>query len=261
MGPARGRAGDRIAIVDELGELTFAELDERTNRLCNAWRERGLEAGDGVALLARNHRGLLEASFVAFKAGARLILLNSDFAAPQILEVSEREGARLLIHDDEWSECVKDLNPPLGRLRAWADAPGEDTLASLIARGDPSSPKPPRCEAKLVLLTSGTTGTPKGAPRTSPKSLLPSGGLFDKVPFRTRDHRGRDTDVPCARLHARGASRHLGLQARGAPPLRRRGNDRRARLVEVPDVARGQPGAARRSSGVAIVAADTSVEP
>jgi fatty-acyl-CoA synthase len=197
---AARRHGDRVAIADELGELTFSELDERTSRLCNAWRERGLHAGDGVAVLARNHRGLLDASFAAFKAGARLILLNSDFAGPQIREVAAREDARLLVHDDEWSEAVAGFDPPLGRLRAWTDTPGEDTLESLIAAGDPLPPVKPQREAKLVVLTSGTTGTPKGAPRTSPKTMIPVGGLLDKVPFRS----GETTLVAIPMFHALG---------------------------------------------------------
>ena len=59
------RHGDRVVMIDERGELSYRELDERTNALANAWRERGLEAGEGVAILARNHRGFLEAVFAA----------------------------------------------------------------------------------------------------------------------------------------------------------------------------------------------------
>jgi fatty-acyl-CoA synthase len=182
------RHGARAAIVDELGTLSFAELDEQVSRLANAWRARGLRAGDGVAVLCRNHRWLIVASCAAFKAGARLVLLNSDFAGPQIREVGSREGTRLLVHDDEWAEAVREFDAPLGRVRAWTEDPGdiaEDTLAGQIAGGDPAPPPRPESEAKLVILTSGTTGTPKGAPRSSPKSLVPVGGVLDKIPFRS----------------------------------------------------------------------------
>src|SRR5438105_2369758 len=80
------RHGDRIALIDELGEITYKELDQRTNALANGWRERGLEAGEGVAVLVRNHRGFLESVGAAAKCGAKVILLNTDFAAPQIRE-------------------------------------------------------------------------------------------------------------------------------------------------------------------------------
>src|ERR1039458_8026323 len=59
------RHGDRVALADERGELTYKQLDERSNALANAWREHGLRAGDGVAILARNHRGFIDAMFAA----------------------------------------------------------------------------------------------------------------------------------------------------------------------------------------------------
>src|SRR5437588_5587106 len=86
------RHGDRLVMIDERGELSYKELDERSNALANAWREHGLEAGEGVAILARNHRGFLEAVFAGAKCGARVVLLNTSFAGPQIREVAQREG-------------------------------------------------------------------------------------------------------------------------------------------------------------------------
>jgi fatty-acyl-CoA synthase len=197
---AARRYGDRVAIVDELGELTFDEFDERTNRLCNAWLERGLKSGDGVALLARNHRGFYDAAFAALKAGANLILLNTDFAGPQVREVAEREGTALLVHDDEYSDRVQGAEPPLGRWRAWADSGGDDTLESLIASGSSTAPPGADRDAKLTVLTSGTTGTPKGAPRSEPSSLVPIGAFVDKAPFRS----GEVTLISSPLFHALG---------------------------------------------------------
>ena len=98
------RHGDRRAMIDERGELSYKQLDERSNALANAWREHGLKAGEGVAILVRNHRGFLESVFAAAKCGARIVLLNTSFAGPQIREVAEREGTDLLVYDDEYSE-------------------------------------------------------------------------------------------------------------------------------------------------------------
>ena len=64
---AATKHGDRVGLIDERGSLTFKDLDRRSNALANAWRERGLEAGQGVAILARNHRGFLDAVFAAAK--------------------------------------------------------------------------------------------------------------------------------------------------------------------------------------------------
>ncbi|MFE3024449.1 acyl-CoA synthetase [Nocardia tengchongensis] len=181
------RFGGRTAVIDELGELTFAELEDRSNRLANAWRERGLKPREGVAVLARNHRGLLDAIFAAAKCGARIILLNTDFAAPQIRDVASREGTDLLVYDDEYAELLGEVRPKRGSYRAWTEQPREDSLEFLIATGSPDAPPAPGAEPKIILLTSGTTGTPKGAPRAEPKSLLSLGGLLSKVPFRVNE--------------------------------------------------------------------------
>jgi fatty-acyl-CoA synthase len=184
------RTGDRVGLIDELGELTFKQLDERSNALANSWRDRGLEAGDGVAILVRNHRGFLDATFAAAKCGARIVLLNTDFAGPQINEVATREGTDLLVHDDEYSGLLEGVDPKCGRFRAWTDedrSSSADTLETLIAEGDQSAPPKPAVAPKITILTSGTTGTPKGAPRAEPNSLAPIGGLLSKVPFRARE--------------------------------------------------------------------------
>ena len=182
------RHGDRAVMIDERGELSYQELDQRTNALANAWRERGLEAGQGVAILARNHRGFLESVFAAAKCGARIVLLNTSFAGPQIREVAQREGTDLLVYDDEYADTLRGIDdPPRGRFRAWADEPGDDTLDALIERAEPGSPPKPDEWPRITILTSGTTGTPKGAPRSEPRSLSLIGGLLSKVPFRAHE--------------------------------------------------------------------------
>ena len=182
------RHGDRAVMIDERGELSYQELDQRTNALANAWRERGLEAGQGVAILARNHRGFLEAVFAAAKCGARIVLLNTSFAGPQIREVAQREGTDLLVYDDEYADTLRGIDdPPRGRFRAWADEPGDDTLDALIEGAEPGSPPKPDEWPRITILTSGTTGTPKGAPRSEPRSLSLIGGLLSKVPFRAHE--------------------------------------------------------------------------
>jgi fatty-acyl-CoA synthase len=208
------RNGDRVAIRDERGDVTYKELDERTNALANAWRERGLKPGDGVAILVRNHRGFLDAVFAAAKCGAKIILLNTSFAGPQIREVADREGTDLLVYDDEYASTLKGVEPPHGRWRAWVDddavdpRDADDTLDALIADGSTAAPPKAGTAPKIVILTSGTTGTPKGAPRNEPKSLGLIGGLLSKVPFRARE----TTELSVPMFHALGfASMALGL--------------------------------------------------
>lgn len=202
------RTPNGTAIIDDDGAITFKELDDSANAVANALLEKGVKGGDGVALLIRNHRWFLIALYGAAKVGARLILLNSEFSGPQIKEVSEREGAKLIIHDDEYTKAVSAANPPLGRLRALPtnpdnDAPSEsndETLADLIARTKTDPPPKSAKHSKIIILTSGTTGTPKGANRSTPPSLAPLGGVFSHVPFKS----GEVTSLPAPMFHALG---------------------------------------------------------
>jgi fatty-acyl-CoA synthase len=202
------RTPDRTAVIDDDGEITFKELDDAANAVANALLEKGVTGGDGVALLIRNHRWFLIALYGAAKVGARLILLNSEFSGPQIKEVSEREGAKVIIYDDEYTKAVNAASPPLGKLRALptnpdTDSPSEsddETLADLIARTKKDPPPKATKHSKVIILTSGTTGTPKGANRSTPPSLAPIGGVLSHVPFKG----GEVTSLPAPMFHALG---------------------------------------------------------
>ncbi|WP_197382925.1 long-chain-fatty-acid--CoA ligase FadD2 [Mycolicibacterium mengxianglii] len=202
------RSPDRTAIIDDDGEITFKELDEAAHAVANGLLAKGVKGGDGVALLIRNHRWFLIALYGAARVGARLILLNSEFSGPQIKEVSEREGAKVIIYDDEYTSAVAAAEPPLGKLRALATNPDSDepsgsadeTLTDLIAR-NAKTPAPKATQhSKIIILTSGTTGTPKGANRSTPPSLAPVGGVLSHVPFKA----GEVTSLPAPMFHALG---------------------------------------------------------
>ncbi|MGH2860204.1 MAG: AMP-binding protein [Solirubrobacteraceae bacterium] len=183
------RHPDRLAVIDERGEVTYRELDDRINALANAWIAAGLKPNDGVAIMTRNHRGFFEALFAAAKCGARIVLMNTGFSAPQVSEVAAREGVDLFVYDEEFGSLVVELELRLGRFRAWTDAREQDsdTLAAAIAGSHPRPPRKPTRAPRLVILTSGTTGTPKGAGRHVSISLSPVGGPLSKVPFRSGD--------------------------------------------------------------------------
>lgn len=183
------RHPDRTAVIDDRGEITYRELDARVNALANAWIAAGLRTGDGVAIMTRNHRGFLEALFAAAKCGARIVLMNTGFSAPQVEEVATREGVDLFVYDEEFEPLLASLQTRLGRFRAWTDTREQDadTLESLIAGSHPTAPRKPAHAPRLVILTSGTTGTPKGAGRDVPVSLSPVGGPLSRVPFRSGD--------------------------------------------------------------------------
>ncbi|MBN3458167.1 acyl-CoA synthetase [Mycobacterium sp. DSM 3803] len=202
------RHPNRTAVIDDDGEMTFGELDAAAHATANGLLALGVRGGDGVAILARNHRWFLVSVYGAARAGARIILLNSEFSGPQIKEVAEREGAKVIIYDDEYAAAVSQAEPELGKLRALGKNPDKDepsgstdeTLADLIARssGQPA-PKATK-HSSIIILTSGTTGTPKGANRGTPPSLAPIGGVLSHVPFRAREV----TSLPAPMFHALG---------------------------------------------------------
>src|SRR4051812_40346527 len=193
--------GNRPAIVDERGELTFAELDARSTALANALAAKGVSAKDGLGVMARNHRGLFESIFAGAKIGARTLLLNTDFAAPQLADVCEREGVTALIHDEEFTEVAGKLEPPAGKYVAWVEGEHDETsLDALIDGAGSGRPPRPGAKQKIILLTSGTTGTPKGAGRDMALSLALPGGYLSKIPLRS----GRTVVLACPAFHAWG---------------------------------------------------------
>ena len=179
------RGGGRIGLVDELGSLTFRELDRRSNALANAWREHGLEPGEGVTILARNHRGFLDAVFAAAKCGARIVLLNADFTGPQIRRIAAREGTDLLVYDDEYAKLLKGVEPRRGRWRAWAERGGEETIEGLIGSQPTSAPPKPGVSPRIVIPASRDAGrTRSSTDRSERRRWHDLGGLLSRVPLR-----------------------------------------------------------------------------
>jgi acyl-CoA synthetase (AMP-forming)/AMP-acid ligase II len=185
------RFPQETAIIDELGTLTFEEVHRRTNALANAFLDHGVEPGDGVAILCRNHRGFIDATVACSKIGANALYLNTQFAAPQVTDVVKREKPKALVFDEEFTEMVEEAGKRRKRFIAWFDGPEKPdcpVIEDLIEEGDESDLSPPEEKGRVVILTSGTTGTPKGATRSQPESLDPAASLFSKIPLKAREN-------------------------------------------------------------------------
>ena len=198
------RRGDEAAIVDEDGTITFRQVDEQSSALANALAERGVGPETPVALLARNSRWFVLSVAALDKLGATVLYMNTGFAGPQLADVLEREGCDLLLHDDEFSEAVARYAPDVRRLvcdRPPAD--GTEDLPSLVAAGSSEHPAKPERQGRQVILTSGTTGAPKGASRSKESlgaGLVAATAIFQRVPFRTCDVHA----VPAPMFHSLG---------------------------------------------------------
>jgi acyl-CoA synthetase (AMP-forming)/AMP-acid ligase II len=193
---AAARYPDRVAVIDERGGLTFKQLHLRTNALARELRKAGISEGDGVAIMCRNHRGFVEATVACSKLGAGALYLNTAFAGPQITDVIRRENPVAVIYDEEFGGLVGEGAADRIRFVAWSEPrPGATgagegevpTLEQLIARGDASDLTPPVEKGRVVILTSGTTGTPKGAQRQQSDSIEPAAALFSKIPLKARE--------------------------------------------------------------------------
>jgi acyl-CoA synthetase (AMP-forming)/AMP-acid ligase II len=162
------------AVIDELGSLTFREVDERTNALAHALRADGVAEGDNVAVMCRNHRGWVDAVVACSKLGANALFLNTAFSGPQLADVAKREKPTAVVYDHEFEEVLHDASRRRKRYIAWHEPEdgkvADPLLDDLIDRGDPAGVTPPDQQGRAIILTSGTTGTPKGAERSMPKS-------------------------------------------------------------------------------------------
>jgi acyl-CoA synthetase (AMP-forming)/AMP-acid ligase II len=193
--PALGSAAnavtvpDRAAIVDEAGTLTWAQTHRRSNALAHALRDEGVEPGDGVAIMCRNHRYFIEATMACAKLGAVALYLNTAFAGPQLADVMEREKPAALIHDQEFTELLSGASKGMRRFVAWEETEGTDevTLEQLISRSHSDDLDPPPESGRYIILTSGTTGTPKGAQRSQPEGLGALAALLSRIPRRSHE--------------------------------------------------------------------------
>src|SRR3954466_12086003 len=187
------RYPDDDAIIDEPGRLTFKEVNERTNRLANAWLDAGLGEGDSIGIMCRNHRYFIEATVAASKLGIDCLYLNTAFGGPQLAEVVKREKPIAIVFDEEFTELLEDAAERRKRFVAWHDPEATEvdrkdpTIEELIESADGETPIPPNEDGKAIILTSGTTGTPKGASRKQPETIGPAVALLSRIPLRARE--------------------------------------------------------------------------
>jgi acyl-CoA synthetase (AMP-forming)/AMP-acid ligase II len=189
------RHPDRAAVIDDVGALSYAELEAGSAAVAGALHDaHGIGPGRTVGLLCRNHRWFVVGALATARLGADLVLLNTESAAPQLGAVLQREKVDLLVLDEEFIERADAAGHTGPRVLAWRDTP--DTarttdpagLASTLATLVTGSARAPRAahQGKIVIMTSGTTGTPKGASRQPDAFALfgPMASMLTRVPVR-----------------------------------------------------------------------------
>ena len=181
---------DEIAIIDEKGQMTQREVHEFTNQLAYALADQGVGEGSRVAILCRNSRYFIEAFVATLKLGADGLLLNTAFAGPQLMQVIEDQNADAVILDEEYYETLKDAIGNRPAFIGWYDDESSAPLVTLdqLREGQSTEePAQPSRTGRTIILTSGTTGKPKGAARAEPKGLKDLLAVASTIPYRRSD--------------------------------------------------------------------------
>ena len=176
----------RVAVIDETGSTTYRQLDGRTASIAAGLVDRigSIDADThgpvAVGILARNHRGFLEAQIGIERAGLDMVLLSTALPAAGLAAVAERERLALVVADEELMAVVSGAG--YGDRAMAADGIGPATLDEM-ASSQRTVPAPRR-RSRLVILTSGTTGPPRGARRGFGTAEADAISIFDAIPYR-----------------------------------------------------------------------------
>lgn len=218
---AAARDPDRTALIDERGELTYAELHDRTDRLAAALIPDRKGRRRRVGVLCRNHRGLVESLIACSKRGAEVVLLNTGLGAGQLNSVMRELWADIIITDAEFADLLPRGGHQFTTVTAWPDGSGGTgpTLDELIERTPAPRLEPPSIQGRTVFLSSGTSGRPKGARRPPRPGFMPLAAMLARTPLRVGDRMLIEAPL----FHAWGySSLQLALAMRGTVVIGRR---------------------------------------
>ncbi len=151
------RVPEAVALIDDDGSLTFAQLLRRVHATAGALNER-LDPNKTVAVVGANHRIWVELYYGAPAAGRTLVFLNHRFHARELRSMLERSNAGLVIGDPNELDRLRDVNVDLPMIdwSAWSHVVDDAEDQPELATVDPTT-------SAWLLFTSGTTAAPKGA--------------------------------------------------------------------------------------------------
>ncbi|MDO5030599.1 MAG: AMP-binding protein [Corynebacterium sp.] len=234
LGIAAGRDPHHTAIIDDGGSLTYSELHERSMALARALRHGDIRERDRIGVLARNHRGFIMALCAHGRLGTDLVLLNTGASAEQTLAVIREQKIDFLFIDEEFTHMLPEDFNECPVAVSWFEnyndtscvREGWTSMQEMLKTAPPANwptaklfTRPRR--GRVIILTSGTTGTPKGAKRPEPSSWMPAASIMSRIPLRHR----RPAYLTAPMFHTWGfATVQLSIALRSTMIMRRRFN-------------------------------------
>jgi long-chain acyl-CoA synthetase len=162
------RYPDRVALVSPYGDRTLAEVDAHANQFVRALRARGVDAGNGLALLCGNRPEFVEVAAAAQRAGLRLTTINWHLTAEEAGYIVDDCEATAFLADATFATVATGAAEAAPRLKATVALGGAiagfDRYEGVIAEQDGEALSDPVLGGTM-LYTSGTTGRPKGVRR------------------------------------------------------------------------------------------------
>ncbi len=164
---------DRLALVDADRELTFAQLEEKANRLANYLRDHGVGPGDKVGIYSRNTIEAIVSMVAIFKARAIMVNVNYRYVENELQYIFENSDMVALIHERRYSDKVAGVlpNTPLVKTAIVVEdgtdldysSYGGVEFEQALSQGSPERNFGERSPDDIfILYTGGTTGMPKG---------------------------------------------------------------------------------------------------
>jgi acyl-CoA synthetase (AMP-forming)/AMP-acid ligase II/uncharacterized protein YndB with AHSA1/START domain len=211
---------DVPALQDERGIRSYGTAVARGKRLASGLAANGVGAGQPVALMCRNHAAMAESIIACGLIGADAILLNTGLSASSVGEVLGQHQPVAVLADDEFAPAIRDVPGDFLRISTWADSEiGYPTVDDVIDAAPETRMRPAERPGRIVVLTSGTTGMPKGARRRTPKGLGTAAALLSRIPL----HAGERMFVAAPMFHTWGlAAMQISMPLRATIVLQRR---------------------------------------
>jgi acyl-CoA synthetase (AMP-forming)/AMP-acid ligase II len=214
---AAARWPDRAAIIDDDGTLSYRELQSGTETLACQLLDEGVAPGQAVGILCRNGRGFVRAVFAAALVGADVVLVNTDFRTDALAAALSAHQVQTMVSDAEFAHRVHAADDAVTVIDAAAAKPG-----------DPRPKVAP--SGRIVLLTSGTTGKPKGVPRTP--RMRSAVGVWVTILDRTALRTGSRISVAMPMFHGLGLGMLMLTLGLGGTVLTHRHFDAEATLAQ-----------------------------